>query len=235
MLSQRNTNSVSEAIHVQEVLEPEPRGTVPESPSHIDVSGATCEVKSRQRPASCNQTSIVSIPEPVTKILQSLVELKQTTALQSSALHNLKSRALASSPSPSKSLLKEIEMHYIGMENTLAVLIALGCKGSPVAMQEKEELKLKLRSNIEDIKHVLTNASTSGLPRKVISVEKPGEVLDSTDTVHHTDINGRRVLYPFLAKFQLVLAAKFVPSACPGQSGQYVPLLKQPSAEALEG
>jgi hypothetical protein len=134
-------------------------------------------------------------------------------------------------------LLEEIKTHYIGMEKTLAVLIALGCKGSPVATQEKEELKLKLRSNIEDIKHVLTNAnaSTSGLPRKVISIEKPGKVLDSTDTVHHTDINGRRALYPFLAKFQLVLAAKFVPSACPGQSGQYVPSLKQPSAEALEG
>jgi hypothetical protein len=102
------------------------------------------------------------------------------------------------------------------MEKTLAVLTALGCNGSPVALQEKEELKLKLRSNIEDIKQVLTNTSTSSLPRKVINIENPGEVLNSTDTVHRANISSSRALRPFLAKFRLILAAKLVPSACPG-------------------
>jgi hypothetical protein len=239
MLFQRNANGVSVAIHVQD-LEPEPRGTVPESPSHIDVSGATCEVGRRQRPAPRNQTSIASIPESVTEMLQSLVELQQKAALQSSAFHNLKSRALASS-SPSKSLLEEIETHHIEMERTLAILIAFGCKGSSVAIRAKEELRLKVRSNIEDIKDlgdVLINASTSDLPvrtRKVISVDKLGEVLDCKDTVHDADTNGRRALYPLLTKFQLVLAARLVPSACPGLSGPFAPALKQPSAEVLEG
>ena len=116
-------------------------------------------------------------------MLQSLVELQQKAALQSNALHNLKSRALASA-SPSKSLLEEIETHHIDMERTLAVLIAFGCKGSSMAMRAKEELKFKLGSDIEDIKHlrgVLINGSTSGLPIsrcKVIDVHKMGEVLD---------------------------------------------------------
>jgi len=173
MLFQRNANRASAAIYVQEDLEPEPRGTVP----------TTCEVKSRQRPALRNQTSIVSVSESVTEMLQSLVELQQKAALQSNALHNLKSRALASA-SPSKSLLEEIETHHIDMERTLAILIAFGCKGSSVAMRAKEELKFKLGSDIEDIKHlrgVLINGSTSGLPIsrcKVIDVHKMGEVLD---------------------------------------------------------
>ena len=241
MLFQRNANSrVLAAIHAVEDPESEPRATVPESPAHIHVSGAACEVESRQRPAPRNQTGIASIPESVMKMLQSLVELQQKAALQSSAWCNLKSRALASSSSPSKSLLEEIETHHIGMETTLAILIAFGCKGSSVAMKKKEELKTGLGTTVEDIKHmkdVLTNACVSGLPvitHKVISIDKPGEVLDRKDTVHHTDINGRRSLYSLLAKFQLVLAAKFVPSARPGLSGPFAPSLKQCSAEALE-
>ena len=157
----------------------------------IDVPGAICEVETRQRPAPRNQTGIALIPESVTKVLQSLVELQKKAALQSSALYNLKSRALASSSSPSKSLLEEIETHHIGMETTLAVLIALGCKGSSVAMRAKEELQIKLQTNIEDIKclmDALTNASTSGLPvtaHKVISIDNLGEFFDRKDTVHH--------------------------------------------------
>jgi len=94
-----------------------------------------------------------------------------------------------------------------------------------------KELKLKLRSNIEDIKHlrdVLANVSTSGLPvmHKVISIDQSGEVINSKDTVHHTDINDRPPFYPFLAKFQLVLAVKFIPSACPGLSWPFTPQLK---------
>src|SRR5712692_6198383 len=80
------------------------------------------------------------------EMLQSLVELQQKAELQSNALHNLKSRALASA-SPSKSLLEEIETHHIDMERTLAVLIAFGCKGSSMAMRAKEELKFKLGSD----------------------------------------------------------------------------------------
>lgn len=162
MLFQRNTNGVSVALQLQEDLEPEPR-TEPKTPM----------------PTPQNQTSITLIPESVTEMLQSLVELQQKAALQSSALHNLKRRALTSSP-PNKALLEEIETHHIGMEVTLATLIAFGCGGSSVASRGKEELKTKLRIDIEEIKHlrdVLTNASTSGLPvtRKVISIDKPGE------------------------------------------------------------
>ena len=226
------------AIHVQEDLEPEPRNTVPKSPSHINASGATCEV---ERPAPRNQTGITSIPESVTEMLQSLVELQQKAALQSSALYNLKSRALASLSSPRKPLLEEIETHHIGMETTLAILIALGCKGSSVAMRAKEELKNRLRTNIKDVKHlrdVLTNAGTSGMPvitHKVISIDKSGEILDRKDTLQHTDVNGRRALYPLLAKFQLVLATKPVPSPRSGLSRPFAPALKRPSAEILEG
>jgi len=133
-------------------------------------------------------------------------------------------------------LLEEIDTHHIEMETTLAILIALGCKGSSVAMQKKEELKTGLRTNIEDIKHlrdVLTNASTS--THKVITIDKPGEVLDCKNTVHRAEINGRRTLLSLLAKFRLVLAAKFVPRACPGLSGPFAPSLKQPSAAAPKG
>jgi hypothetical protein len=130
-------------------------------------------------------------------MLQSLVKLQQKAAFQSNTLHNLKSRALASSSTPSKLLIDEIETHHIEMEATLATLIALGCNDSSVAIRAKQELKLTLRSDIEDIKqlrNVLTNAGTSGLPvttRKVISIEKPGEVLGRKDPVHNTDINRR--------------------------------------------
>src|ERR1700761_1824793 len=98
MSFQRQENGASVATHIQEDLEPEPRSTVPKSPSHINGSGATCEVV--ESPAPRNQTGIASIPESVTEMLQSLVELQQKAALQSSALYNLKSRALASSSSP---------------------------------------------------------------------------------------------------------------------------------------
>jgi hypothetical protein len=213
MLFQSNTNKVSVTIHVQEGPEPEPRGTIPES------------VESRQRPAPRNQTRIALIPESVHETLQSLVKLREKVALHSSNLSDLNSRALA----PSKSLLEEIETHHIEMETTHALLIALGCRGSSVAQRAKDELKIKLRTYMEHIEHlrdVLTNSSTSGFPvvtPKVINIDKPGEVLDPKDTIHHTDTSGRRALYPLLARFQFVLAAKFVPSACPGLSGPFTP------------
>src|SRR6266849_4502699 len=111
MSFQRKENRASVATHVQEDLEPEPRST--KSPLHINASGATCEVV--ESPALRNQTGIASIPESVTEMLQSLVELQQKAVVQSSALYNLKSRALASSSSPRKPLLEEIETHHIGM------------------------------------------------------------------------------------------------------------------------
>lgn len=191
------------------------------------------EVESSKRAAPRNQTQIISIPQSVTEMLQSLVELQHEAELQSKALYNLKSRTLTSSSSASKSLLDETLTHFIKMETTLATLIALGCRGSSVAMRAKEELNFKLRSNIDEIKHlrdILTNASTSGLSvmtHKVISTNKPGEVLDRKDTVQNTDINGRRALCPRFAEFQLVvLAAKLVPSACPGLSWPFAPVLK---------
>jgi hypothetical protein len=136
---------------------------------------------------------IASILEPVTEKLQALIKLQQKTALQSSVLHDLKSWAFVSSSS-SKSLLEEIKTHHIGMETTLTVLIAFGCRGSSVAVQAKEELKVKLQSNIEDINHlrdVLTNASTSSLPimHKVISIDKSGgSSIIKIPIVHHADV-----------------------------------------------
>lgn len=181
-------------------------------------------------PAPRNQTSVTSIPESVTKLLQSLVELQQKVALQSSAWHNVKSRALASS-SLSRPLLEEIETHHIGMETTLAILIAFRCGGSSVAARTRDELKSKLRSNIEDIKHLrdtLTNASISALSvtRKVISIDRPGKAIARKDTIHHTDIDSRPAFYPQLAEFRLVLTAKFIPSACSGLSGPCAPAFK---------
>jgi hypothetical protein len=99
----------------------------------------------------------------------------------------------------------------------------------------------RLRANIEDIEHlrdVLTKAGTSGMPtitHKVISIDKSSEILDHKDTLQHTDVNGRRALYPLLAKFQLVLATKPVPNPRSGLSRPFAPALKRPSAKVLEG
>jgi hypothetical protein len=217
-LFQSDVNRFSAPIQVQD--HPELEGSVRDQPSQIDASRPTCKVESRQRHTWRNPTPIT---DSVTKILLSLDELKQRAASQTRALQDLNSRALASSPTGP--LLKDINTHHLEMEAILAALTAVWCKDSSVAIQMKQDLKSELRENIQDIEHlknVLTNANTPGVSdttRKVITVDKQSKVLDRERTVHYTDVSGRRVLYPLLARLQLLLAAKLVPSACPGLSG----------------
>ena len=126
----------------------------------------------------------------------------------------------------------------MGMKATLVAITILQCNDSSMAMSVKENLKTDLSRAIEEMNRVLTTTSRPTqaitMPR-VISVEKPSEDLDCECMAHHTDINTRRRVYPFLGRMQLAFTAKLISSACPGQSGSFNLKLKQLQAQVIEG
>jgi hypothetical protein len=229
MLSQPNVNRSPTPIRQPKL---EPPDSAPNLSTQTDVSGAMCKEERAMRDQISTQTP-TPVPDSVTKLLQSLAGLEQRAASQTKALQSMKTRALALSPT--RSLLKEIKTLRLAMEATLAALSALWCEESPVAVGVKQGLKSKLQENIEDIEcmeTIRTNADipASGTPvtmSKAVDVDRPGGAFDHEYAAQYTDVSGRQTLYPLLAGLQLPLAAKPVPSACPGLSRPLNSALKQ--------
>ena len=218
------------ANNIEDHPELELQRTIPSSSPPIDEP--TCQVEkveSRKGHIRHHRTS--------TSTLKSLVELEQKVAIQIRAMEALKGRILASPPTVS--ILDEIKTHRIEMEATLATLTVLWCSDGSVATRMKGDLELQLQEGIEDtkrLKRVLT--STLAGPNQcklVIDIEKPGENPNHGYTIHHTDVKNRPRLSPLLGRLRLPFTAKFIPSACPGQSAPLNSALKQLQAEVVEG
>ena len=226
LTSFQNSNSV------HSVPEPDLQDMIPSPPTQIDTLVGPCNVESRKEHTHWQYYQTLA-----TKPWLPLVELEQKVKAQTRATQALKSQIQASPPT--RALLEGIETHRTEMEAILAALIVLWCDGSSLAMHTKEDLEQQLREGIEDLKQLkraLTSNQAGLKTCKVIEIENPSEHLDHEhSTMHHTDINNRQRLHPFLGKLRGPSTAELIPSASSGQSRPLNSALKQLPAKVNEG